>query len=88
MLTARSWEWRIGIEPLHRFETYFINRTDRRSRLPRTVAATRSEPRHLPHEHRGSDWSRPIRSAGDRLVDFHVPTTPGCPRQGAVDWES
>ena len=31
---------RIGLEPLNRFETYFINRPTRRLRSPRTWAAT------------------------------------------------
>ena len=31
---------RIGLEPLNRFETYFINRADQAVRWPRTSAAT------------------------------------------------
>ena len=45
---------RIGLEPLNRFETYFLNRADQALALAEDVGGNCGvEPRHLPHEHRG-----------------------------------
>ena len=43
-----------GVEPLNRFETYFINRADQAVALAEEVGGRlRRRARHLPHEHRG-----------------------------------
>jgi D-psicose/D-tagatose/L-ribulose 3-epimerase len=80
---------RIGLEPLNRFETYFINRTDQALALAEDVGGNCGVSLDIFHMNiEEADWAEAIRSAGDRLVDFHVADNNRMPPgQGAVDWE-
>jgi sugar phosphate isomerase/epimerase len=80
---------RIGLEPLNRFETYFINRTDQALALAEDVGGNCGVSLDIFHMNiEESDWARAIRSAGDSLVDFHVADNNRMPPgQGAIDWE-
>ena len=79
---------RIGVEPLNRFETYFINRADQAGDGEGGRRQLRRGARHLPHEHRGGRLAQAIRDTGDYLVDFHVADNNRMPPgQGALDWE-
>jgi sugar phosphate isomerase/epimerase len=80
---------RIGIEPLNRFETYFINRTDQALALAEDVGGNCGVSLDIFHMNiEEADWPQAIRNAGDRLVDFHVADNNRMPPgQGAVDWE-
>lgn len=77
-----------GIEPLNRFETYFINRHDQALLLAEEVG---NEMRvvldafHINIEE--SDPMQAIRNVGDRLLDFHVADNNRRPAgQGTYDW--
>jgi D-psicose/D-tagatose/L-ribulose 3-epimerase len=62
-----------GIEPLNRFETYFINRHDQALRLAEEVGNDLRvvlDAFHLNIEE--ADWKQAIRNVGSRLLDFHV----------------
>src|SRR3954469_255635 len=64
---------RIGLEPLNRFETYFINRTEQALALAEAVGGNCGvtlDAFHMNIEE--LDTFAAIRAAGDRLVDFHV----------------
>ena len=64
---------RIGLEPLNRFETYFINRTDQALALAEDVGGDCGVSLDIFHMNiEEADWPQAIRSAGDKLVDFHV----------------
>jgi D-psicose/D-tagatose/L-ribulose 3-epimerase len=80
---------RIGIEPLNRFETYFINRTDQALALAEDVGGNCGVSLDIFHMNiEEADWARAIRTAGDSLVDFHVADNNRMPPgQGAIDWE-
>lgn len=92
---SRSAEWadrsgvKLGIEPINRFETYFINRGDQAAALADAVGA--------PHVgvvldafHTNIEEADPlgaIRQAGPRLFDFHVAdNNRKPPGEGAHDW--
>jgi sugar phosphate isomerase/epimerase len=80
---------RIGIEPLNRFETYFLNRTDQALALAEDVGGSCGVTLDIFHMNiEEADWAEAIRRAGDRLVDFHVADNNRMPcGQGAIDWE-
>ena len=64
---------RIGLEPLNRFETYFLNRCEQALALADAVGGdcgVALDTFHMNIEE--SDLLGAIRAAGDRLVDFHV----------------
>lgn len=64
---------RIGIEPLNRFETYFLNRTDQALALADAVGydcGIAFDPFHLALEER--DMLDAMRKCGSRIVDFHA----------------
>ena len=64
---------RIGLEPLNRFETYFLNRCDQALALAEEVGGdcgVALDAFHMNIEE--ADLLAAIRAAGDRLVDFHV----------------
>jgi D-psicose/D-tagatose/L-ribulose 3-epimerase len=92
-----SWcaEWadrqqvRMGIEPINRFETYFINRGDQALALADAVGAPNVgvvlDAFHINIEE--ADPLGAIRQAGPRLVDFHVAdNNRKPPGEGALDW--
>jgi len=83
-----AWNVRVGLEPINRFETYFLNRADQALRLAADVGpgvGVALDAFHLNIE--DADPLAAIRSAGDRLFDFHVADsnrkTPG---EGHFPW--
>ena len=92
---SRCAEWadrqgvRMGIEPINRFETYFINRGDQALALADAVGAPHLgvvlDAFHINIEE--ADPLGAIRQAGPRLVDFHVAdNNRKPPGEGALDW--
>jgi D-psicose/D-tagatose/L-ribulose 3-epimerase len=81
---------RIGLEPLNRFETYFLNRAEQALALADAVSGdcgVALDAFHMNVEE--SDLLAAIRAAGDRLVDFHVADNNRMPPgHGALDWEA
>ena len=80
---------RLGIEPLNRFETYFINRHDQALRLAdeigRPNVGVTLDAFHINIEE--VDPMGAIRAVGDRLYDFHVADNNRKPAgQGSYDW--
>ena len=79
---------RPGVEPLNRFETYFINRHDQALRLAEEVGNGMGvvlDAFHLNIEE--VDAMQAIRNVGDKLVDFHVADNNRKPAgQGKYDW--
>ncbi|CAG9981917.1 unnamed protein product [Clonostachys byssicola] len=64
---------KIGLEPLNRFETYFLNRTDQALALAEEVGfdcGIAFDPFHLALEE--VDLIAAIKACGPRIVDFHV----------------
>ena len=80
---------RIGLEPLNRFETYFLNRGDQALALAEDVGGDCGVCLDIFHMNiEEADWAAAIRDAGDKLVDFHVADNNRMPPgQGAIDWE-
>jgi len=77
-----------GIEPLNRFETYFINRHDQALLLAEEVGNDLRvvlDAFHINIEE--ADWKQAIRNVGSRLLDFHVADNNRKPcGQGRYDW--
>ena len=80
---------RIGVEPLCRFETYFINRHDQALQMAKDVGGNCGVTLDLFHMNiEEADWVQALRNAGDDLVDVHVADNNRMPPgQGALDWE-
>lgn len=80
---------RIALEPLNRFETNFLNRADQAVLLAEAVGPNCGvciDVFHLNIEE--ADMFEAIRTAGPRLVDFHVADNNRmAPGQGDVDWD-
>jgi len=81
---------RIGIEPINRFETFFINRAAQAIALAEAVGPTCGvclDSFHMAMEEQ--DMHEAIRAAGDRLVDFHIgENNRQAPGLGSLDWEA
>jgi sugar phosphate isomerase/epimerase len=81
---------RIALEPLNRFETYFLNRCEQAVALADAVGGDIGialDAFHMNVEE--SDLLGAIRLAGDRLADFHVADNNRMPPgYGALDWEA
>jgi D-psicose/D-tagatose/L-ribulose 3-epimerase len=82
---------RIGIEPLNRFETYFINRHDQALALARDVdrpnVGVTLDAFHINIEE--ADPLQAIRNAGSQLVDFHIAdNNRRPPGEGNWDWRT
>jgi D-psicose/D-tagatose/L-ribulose 3-epimerase len=79
---------RLGLEPLNRFETYFLNRADQALALADDVGGDCGVCLDIFHMNiEEADWADAIRTAGDKLVDFHVADNNRMPPgQGAIDW--
>src|ERR671918_424276 len=77
------------LEPLNRFETYFLNRGDQALALAEDVGGDCGVCLDIFHMNiEEADWPAAIRAAGDKLVDFHVADNNRMPPgQGAIDWE-
>lgn len=70
---AKEHNVKIGLEPLNRFETYFLNRVDQALALADEVGyecGVTFDPFHLAMEEK--DILAAIRICGPRIVDFHV----------------
>jgi D-psicose/D-tagatose/L-ribulose 3-epimerase len=80
---------RIGVEPLCRFETYFINRHDQALQMAKDVGGNCGVTLDLFHMNiEEADWAQALRNAGDYLVDVHVADNNRMPPgQGALDWD-
>jgi D-psicose/D-tagatose/L-ribulose 3-epimerase len=80
---------RIGVEPLCRFETYFINRHDQALQMAKDVGGNCGVTLDLFHMNiEEADWAQALRNAGDYLVDVHVADNNRMPcGQGALDWD-
>jgi D-psicose/D-tagatose/L-ribulose 3-epimerase len=79
---------RIGLEPLNRFETYFLNRTDQALALAEDVGGNCGVSLDMFHMNiEEADWEAALKSAGDKLVDVHVADNNRMPcGRGALDW--
>lgn len=79
---------RIGVEPINRFETFFINRAEQAIALADAVGPTCGvclDSFHMAMEE--ADLHAAIRAAGDRLVDFHIgENNRFAPGLGTLDW--
>jgi sugar phosphate isomerase/epimerase len=80
---------KIGIEPINRFETYFINRGDQALALAEEIGPNCGvclDAFHMNIEE--EDMFEMIRRAGDRLVNFHVADNNRmAPGMGKLNWE-
>ena len=81
---------RIAVEPLNRFETYFINRADQAQAMARDVGGNCGVALDIFHMNiEEADWRQAIRDTGPDLVDFHdADNNRMPPGQGAIDWEA
>jgi D-psicose/D-tagatose/L-ribulose 3-epimerase len=70
---AKEHNVRVGLEPLNRFESHFLNRTDQALALADEVGydcGIAFDPFHLALEEK--DLFAAMRACGSRIVDFHV----------------
>jgi D-psicose/D-tagatose/L-ribulose 3-epimerase len=85
---AKEKNIRIGLEPLNRYETYFLNRTDQALALADEVGygcGIAFDPFHITLEEK--DLFSAIRSCGSRIVDFHVADSNRLAAgDGSFDW--
>ncbi len=85
---ARQYGVRLGIEPINRFETFFINRAAQAIALAEAVGPTCGvvlDSFHMAMEE--TDVYDAIRAAGDRLVNFHIgENNRFAPGLGTLDW--
>src|SRR3954452_13420845 len=81
---------RIGLEPLNRFETYFLNRGEQALALAEAVGGDCGvclDAFHMNIEE--VDLLGAIRAAGDRLAQLHIADIPRMPPgMGALDWDA
>jgi len=79
---------RIGVEPINRFETFFVNRAEQALALAEAVGPSCGvclDSFHMAMEER--DMLASIRAVGDRLVDFHIgENNRFAPGLGSLDW--
>lgn len=87
---AESVGVRIGLEPLNRFETYFLNRCEQGLALADEVGGDCGVALDVFHMNiEEPDWAAALRAAGDRLVNLHVAdNTRMPPGYGAFDWDA
>jgi len=85
---TESYGIKIGLEPLNRFETYFLNRADQAVALAKDVGPNCGvclDAFHMNIEE--VDFMEAIRTAGDMLVDFHVADNNRMPPgMGQLNW--
>jgi sugar phosphate isomerase/epimerase len=80
---------RMAIEPLNRFETYFINRHDQALELAAQVGGNCGVCLDFFHMNiEEESWEDALRNTGDKLYDVHVADNNRMPPgQGAIDWK-
>jgi sugar phosphate isomerase/epimerase len=78
----------IGIEPINRFETYFINRGAQALALAKEVGPNCGVCLDIFHMNiEESDYKKAIRDVGKRLVNFHVADNNRmAPGMGSLNW--
>jgi sugar phosphate isomerase/epimerase len=79
---------KLGIEPINRFETYFINRGDQALALAEATGPDCGVCLDIFHMNiEEADPHATIRKVGDRLVGFHVAENNRmAPGMGSIDW--
>ena len=79
---------KIGIEPINRFETYFINRGDQALALAKEVGPNCGVCLDIFHMNiEESNYYEAIKRAGDRIVNFHIAdNNRKAPGMGTLDW--
>jgi sugar phosphate isomerase/epimerase len=86
---TESYGIRMALEPLNRFETYFLNRADQAVELAKAVGPNCGvclDAFHMNIEE--EDFHESIRTAGDLLVDFHVADNNRMPPgMGQLNWQ-
>ncbi len=87
---ARDRGVKIGIEPINRFETYFVNRAAQAMALAEAVGPDCGVCLDIFHMNlEDEDPLQSIRSAADRLVNFHVAdNNRRAPGMGHFDWSA
>jgi sugar phosphate isomerase/epimerase len=85
---AEAADVKLGIEPINRFETYFINRADQALALAEAVGPNCGVCLDIFHMNlEENDYYSAIRRAGHRLVGFHVADNNRlAPGMGRLDW--
>jgi D-psicose/D-tagatose/L-ribulose 3-epimerase len=80
---------RMAIEPLNRFETYFINRADQALELAGQVGGSCGVCLDFFHMNiEEVNWAEALKSCGDRLLDVHIADNNRMPPgAGAIDWK-
>lgn len=78
----------LGIEPINRFETYFINRADQAYALAEATGPNCGVCLDIFHMNlEEADWAAALRRCGDRLHGFHVADNNRfAPGMGSLDW--
>ena len=81
---------KLGIEPINRFETYFVNRGDQARALAEATGPDCGVCLDIFHMNiEEQDPHATIRRAGDRLVGFHVAENNRmAPGMGSIDWSA
>ena len=86
---TESYGIQMALEPLNRFETYFLNRADQAVVLAKAVGPNCGvclDAFHMNIEE--EDFHESIRTAGDMLVDFHVADNNRMPPgMGQLNWK-
>jgi sugar phosphate isomerase/epimerase len=86
---TESYGIQMALEPLNRFETYFLNRADQAVALAKAVGPNCGvclDAFHMNIEE--DDFHESIRTAGDLLVDFHVADNNRMPPgMGQLNWQ-
>ena len=86
---TESYGIQMALEPLNRFETYFLNRADQAVVLAKAVGPNCGvclDAFHMNIEE--EDFHESIRTAGDMLVDFHVADNNRMPPgMGQLNWQ-
>ncbi len=79
----------MAIEPLNRFETYFINRADQALELAHQVGGNCGVCLDFFHMNvEEVDSGEALKSCGNRLLDVHIADNNRMPPgQGAIDWK-
>jgi D-psicose/D-tagatose/L-ribulose 3-epimerase len=81
---------RIGLEPLNRFETYFLNRCEQGLALAEEIGGDCGLALDVFHMNiEEPDWAGALRAAGERLVNLHAAdNTRMPPGYGSFDWDA